>query len=379
MYFQPESLSKWPANSDIPLLEMTCSDCVTCPLNSTDWACKLCNNLCRKPTECPNCASCYCEDCAIFHFSTNSSCATCGACAEWLNGGAGTCSPGRSKLPSGWTSSQALEKLLSGLSVSHCKCGRAILTRSVNTGIYPIRNHDVVIIAQPGMPAASLTEPAAPVSLPNVIGALEKAQGAPAAPLVAVKPTSPLGPIFEYFHKFRGQGKTRPERSAIEPILQNFILAFCGILPLSLIHYFFLRDLDHSADATMLVGSFGATAVLLYDAYKAPLAQPRNLFGGHLLSALWGMGLRKWVLPYVDWLAPTLAVSGSIFIMDMTETTHPPGGATALIAVIGGAAIEALGWWYVLIPIGLGVSIMFLVALLGNNIFPGRSYPQYWW
>jgi CBS-domain-containing membrane protein len=79
------------------------------------------------------------------------------------------------------------------------------------------------------------------------------------------------------------------------------------------------------------------------------------------------------------WLAAALAVSLSIAAMHATKTLHPPGGATALIAVISGPKILHLGYLYVLIPVAAGAVIMLLVALLVNNLALGRRYPEFWW
>ena len=89
----------------------------------------------------------------------------------------------------------------------------------------------------------------------------------------------------------------------------------------------------------MIIGSFGASAVLIYGAIKSPLAQPRNLLGGHIISALIGVTMVKICGPIL-WLAAALAVSLSIAVMHATKTLHPPGGATALIAVISGPQIH---------------------------------------
>lgn len=86
-------------------------------------------------------------------------------------------------------------------------------------------------------------------------------------------------------------------------------------------------------DLVFLIGSFGASCVLVYGVIQSPLAQPRNLIGGHVLSALIGVTMQK-LLPDMIWLSAPLAVSISIVIMQITKTLHPPGGATALIAVM---------------------------------------------
>jgi len=64
--------------------------------------------------------------------------------------------------------------------------------------------------------------------------------------------------------------------------------------------------------------------------------------------------------------------------MHLTKTLHPPGGATALIAVIGSDGIHSLGYLYVLIPVALGACIMLLIALIINNIPENRRYPEFW-
>ena len=120
-----------------------------------------------------------------------------------------------------------------------------------------------------------------------------------------------------------------------------------------------------------------ATAVLIYGAIKSPLAQPRNLIGGHIISAIIGVTTYK-VFHNQMWLAAAVAVATAIAVMHATRTLHPPGGATALIAVIGSPKIHDLGYLYAIIPAGLGAVIMLVVAVLINNIPASRQYPEYW-
>jgi len=79
----------------------------------------------------------------------------------------------------------------------------------------------------------------------------------------------------------------------------------------------------------------------------------------------------------LHWLLCSLAVSLSLFVMQLTHTVHPPASATALIAVTGGSTIYDLGYWYVLCPIALGVAVMMVVAMVVNNV--ARRYPTHWW
>lgn len=150
----------------------------------------------------------------------------------------------------------------------------------------------------------------------------------------------------------------------------TFLGAFAGIGLVGFINsrYFVLND------NLFLIGSFGASSVLIYGVINSPLAQPRNLIGGHLVCALIGVTVHK-IIPNEVWLASALAVALSIVAMQITKTLHPPGGATALIANIGSEKIKALGYVYVLNPVLTGVMILFVVALIFNNISKSRSYP----
>lgn len=127
-------------------------------------------------------------------------------------------------------------------------------------------------------------------------------------------------------------------------------------------------------DNMFLIGSFGASCVLVYGVIQSPLAQPRNLVGGHVVSAIIGVAVYK-LCPDILWVTAPLAVSFSIIAMQYTKTLHPPGGATALIAVSGSAKIKALGFLYVLFPVLTGVLILLIVALVFNNITSQRKYP----
>ncbi|TGE09888.1 HPP family protein [Hymenobacter fodinae] len=158
--------------------------------------------------------------------------------------------------------------------------------------------------------------------------------------------------------------------------LWTFLGSFAGIGLIGLLNRHYLGP----HDTLLLVGSFGASSVLVYGIINSPLAQPRNLIGGHVLSALIGVTVQK-LVPGELWLASALAVALSIIGMQMTKTLHPPGGATALIANVGSAQIKALGYYYVLMPVLSGAIILLLVALLFNNITPTRRYPanKYWY
>ncbi len=175
-----------------------------------------------------------------------------------------------------------------------------------------------------------------------------------------------------YFKKMTGTTKSPPAVS-ISEIVWSWTGAFIGIAAVAYINYNRLEG----SDLVMIIGSFGASAVLIYAAIKSPLAQPRNLLGGHVFSAIIGVTSYQLLNPQM-WLAASVAVATAIAFMHATKTLHPPGGATALIAVIGSEKIHNLGYMYVLIPVGLGAIIMLIVALLVNNIPKSRRYPEFW-
>jgi CBS domain-containing membrane protein len=127
-------------------------------------------------------------------------------------------------------------------------------------------------------------------------------------------------------------------------------------------------------DNMFLIGSFGASSVLIYGVINSPFSQPRNLIGGHLISAIVGVTIHK-LVPQELWLSCATSVSLSIVLMQMTKTLHPPGGATALIANLGSEKIQDLGYFYVLSPVLSGVLILLIVALVFNNLTEHREYP----
>ena len=170
----------------------------------------------------------------------------------------------------------------------------------------------------------------------------------------------------------RGEAKS-PPRESMNEIFWSWTGAFLGIAAVALLNSCFLDTWS----LTLIVGSFGATAVLIYGAIRSPLAQPKNVIGGHILSALIGVAAQQF-LGFTPWLAAAVAVATAIAVMHLTRTLHPPGGATALIAVIGGPTVHQLGYLYVFFPVGVGAIVLVFVALVVNNIPKRRRYPEFW-
>jgi CBS-domain-containing membrane protein len=130
-------------------------------------------------------------------------------------------------------------------------------------------------------------------------------------------------------------------------------------------------------DLTMMIGSFGASVVMLFGIPRSPLTQPRNLVLGHVVSALVGVAAYQ-SLHGVPYLAEAVAVGGAVALMHALRVLHPPGGGTALIAVTGSAMIHDMGYLYVVVPALLGPLLLLGVGLVMNNIPRSRSYPEFW-
>jgi CBS-domain-containing membrane protein len=169
--------------------------------------------------------------------------------------------------------------------------------------------------------------------------------------------------FIKYITKMKGYKRTTP---LVAPAPLDVIITWFGaFLGMSAIVLF-----SHKFDLP-IVASFGASAVLIYGVPDAPLSQPRNVIFGHTLSA--AVGVATYMLFGLTWWSPALGTALALVVIILTKTTHPPGGATALFAVLSKAHPS-----YILFPIATGAVILVIVGLLVNNLSPNRSYPRYW-
>lgn len=178
-----------------------------------------------------------------------------------------------------------------------------------------------------------------------------------------------------YLSRLQGSGIC-PPRHRLSEIAWSWLGAFFGIVAVTVPNdYLHLPHVDN----VFLIGSFGASAVLIYGCPLADLAQPRSVVGGHLVCALIGVSVYKVLGEHIA-IASGFAVAFALVAMHLTRTLHPPGGATALIAVIGSPQIHQLGYRYALAPVLSGALIMLIVAMVVNNLSanPRRHYPTYW-
>mgnify|MGYP002713044552 CR=1 FL=1 len=181
--------------------------------------------------------------------------------------------------------------------------------------------------------------------------------------------------LFRYLKKMKG-GNPRSKRKPFSKIAWSWLGAFIGIYVIATVNHMMNTD---CRDSLFLLGSFGASSVLIYAAPQAEFSQPRNFLGGHFISTIVGVSVYKYLSFDLATLS-ALAVSLSVVAMHLTNTVHPPGGATALVAIVGSPQTHELGYTFALSPVLLDSCILFIIGLLINNLSknPKRNYPRYW-
>jgi CBS-domain-containing membrane protein len=146
------------------------------------------------------------------------------------------------------------------------------------------------------------------------------------------------------------------------------IFAFIG----GFVTIFVLTLITNISELIFIMAPFGASCVLAFAAWEAPLAQPRNIIGGHFISALIGLivlqlfGNQPWTV--------ALAVGLAISIMVLTKTTHPPAGADPIVIITTSAT-----WNFLLFPVLIGSIILTIIAIMLNRFLFKRGYPKFWY
>ncbi len=131
-------------------------------------------------------------------------------------------------------------------------------------------------------------------------------------------------------------------------------------------------------DSHLLMASFAASAVLVFGVPNSPLAQPRNVLGGHFISAVAGVSCQIF-LGSIPIAAACISVSLAILFMTLTKTLHPPGGATSLLAVVGDQSVRDLGYIYAVTPCLTGPAIIVAIGIGMSYLTGRRNYPVTWW
>ena len=146
-------------------------------------------------------------------------------------------------------------------------------------------------------------------------------------------------------------------------IINALLSAFGALIFIS-----FLAFLDSSFEGMIwLIPPFGASMVLVMAAHESPLAKPKNILLGHILSALSGV-----IILYLigdNFLALGIAVALAVFVMIVTDTIHPPAGANPIIVILTGQGIS-----FVLFPVAVGAFMLVVFAYLYNKLLK-KNYP----
>ncbi|ANS74389.1 hypothetical protein AWM70_07180 [Paenibacillus yonginensis] len=174
--------------------------------------------------------------------------------------------------------------------------------------------------------------------------------------------TNQTNTISAYFMKMKGKGKS-PLQINYGDAFTGFIGGFAAILALVL--------LTNYTSSTWLMAPFGASCVLAFGLWNAPLSQPRNVIGGHFISTLIGL-LALYIFGDSPW-SIALAVGLAIAAMMLTKTTHPPAGADPIVVIMG-----HFTFGYLFYPVVSGSIIIVLLALIINNLRDNRQYPTFW-
>lgn len=165
------------------------------------------------------------------------------------------------------------------------------------------------------------------------------------------------------FSKLKGNGSA----AVPMPSWKNVALAWLGgVLAIAVV-----AKVGEGLSLPLILGSFGASCVLVFGFPDLPFSQPRNVVVGHFLSSLIGLAFLASFGP--QWWSMALAVGTSIATMMLTRTVHPPAGSNPVIVFLAQPA-----WSFLWFPTLAGALLLVAVALFYNNVTRSKSYPTYW-
>lgn len=129
--------------------------------------------------------------------------------------------------------------------------------------------------------------------------------------------------------------------------------------------------LAYITNQPLILGSFGASCVLIFGFPKSPFSQPRNVIGGHLIASFIGLLCLNLFGDY--WWSMALALGLAISFMMLTDTVHPPAGSNPVIVMLG-----APNWNFLLEPTLIGAILLVAIGFIFNNITTKEKFPEYW-
>ena len=166
-----------------------------------------------------------------------------------------------------------------------------------------------------------------------------------------------------FLQKLSGDHASLPPKSGLKLII---LAGLGGTLAIGTVAW-----LAQSLETALVLGSFGASCVLVFGFPDSPFSQPRNVICGHLLSSLIGLSCLTFLGPH--WWSVAIAVGLAISIMMWTRTVHPPAGSNPVIVFL-----TQPSWSFLLLPTFAGSLILVLVALIYLNRTRTARYPKYW-
>lgn len=166
-----------------------------------------------------------------------------------------------------------------------------------------------------------------------------------------------------FIEKFKGDGIALPPRASSQTIALAWL---GGVLAIAVV-----ATLSDWLTLTLVLGSFGASCVLIFGFPDAPFSQPRNVIIGHFISSL--IGLMFLTSFGAHWWSLAFAVGTAIAAMMLTRTVHPPAGSNPVIVFL-----TQPSWSFLLYPTLAGALLLVAVALIYNNVIRDTRYPKYW-
>jgi len=163
--------------------------------------------------------------------------------------------------------------------------------------------------------------------------------------------------------KFRGQAVALPPRASFKQIV---LAGMGGAVAIGTV-----AGLATVSQQPLVLGSFGASCVLLFGFPESPFSQPRNVVFGHVLSSLVGLLAQKFLGAH--WWTVALAAGSAIALMMLTRTVHPPAGSNPVIV-----HLAQPDWSFLLLPTAAGALLLVLIAAVYLNTTQKNAYPKYW-
>ncbi len=169
--------------------------------------------------------------------------------------------------------------------------------------------------------------------------------------------------LLAFLKKLKGDAMPLPPRPTNKAVSLAWLGGFLAIAAVAVLTEF--------SSVALILGSFGASCVLVFGYPDLPFSQPRNVIAGHFISSLVGLVCLAIFGPH--WWSVALAVGTAIALMMLTRTVHPPAGSNPVIIFLAQPT-----WSFLLFPTLVGALVLVVVALIYNNATRDTKYPKYW-